>query len=922
MFTYKTKLVEIDGKEHCFKRFLSDDTCYSLTISGTTLTEIIDPKIWQDCRVLKIVILLMNNLVELPQKLKEYAASIELVCLQNNNFQIVPSIIFKLTNIKHLNLHGNNISEFPSELRLLENLERLKFGHNCLYSLPDIFSAFKKLIEITFNNNFLTRLPPSFSQLKKLESIDLTNNSFTCIPVQLLKLPNVKSIYMRYNRIHRLSPLEDEGGNSTLQLIKRLITLRLQGNPIFERFLSSLECSKPTLEVISANFAKFEQEPGPIPKAIRVLLLGSCGAGKTCILETLSYGKYVTPTSEMHHDHTVGIDRFSIPVKIYTKDVKESVVELRLWDFAGERSYVMMNKLFVTDDTLIWIAVNFKTYTPADFQEHIGNWIEQIMTKTARPIVWVVATHTDKCTPEDVEAKKESIHQRIMLECEVYRRKLLEERDKLKDSSSENRSQVCVQSTRQNSEQQNSKHLQDSNVPYFIKEKLEVLSVSNTHGAEGFEKLKECINCILPSLCETLSIVQQKSIDKIRHKAEELLSSKKAPIVEKKEVLKIVPELNEEQVKSLLKYLHQVGAVLMYDFHSDTAEVILDVDWLINLLKQIFHHNFEAMMQNKRKSKISFHCLDKDYITEAIHLQKTTGTIEVQVLDALWELNKEAKKQLIKFLECVGLVYEISESDGRYLFPWLAMRKNPYFKLEKPSENNRQSHIMISYKFSPCIPTGFIHELVVKCLKHLLVYIEELYENGFLIYKTYKSTKFSIKALIERDLNSLCGKVYLLVKPNEPFDANTVLVDLWEVTFKIIKLMEKILCSWTFYRNVIRKIRCPFCEENYWNLQLKKSSLATQQTFHCVKCKNDTPPINLIIPPKHLLFEESEFFDAYVHTEEDVQQGVQPTPSQTELSYVDRGLTPVCPIAPQYESNPPPSYEESVDINPTTTGTD
>ena len=364
MLTYKQKLVRINkGEENecdCFMRY-NDGGCYSLTISGTRLTSITDPEIWAACKNLKIVILLKNELNELPEELKEFSSTIELVCIQHNNFTKVPEIIYKqLLNVKHLNLHGNQILEFPPDMKNLVNLERLKFGFNRLNSLPDIFGSFKFLTEITFYYNNLTRLPPSFAQLEQLESIDLTDNSFTCVPAPLLSLKNLKILYMEWNRIQRLTPLEDHEGIGTFKLLTRLKSLKLKGNPIYEYLLPHLD-RHSLLKVVTDSSIFSELHQILIQRALRVLVLGSCGAGKTSIVEALTSGKYVTPTSEAHHDHTVGIKRYSIPMHMKDNYGKDLVIELRLWDFAGERSYIMMNNLFLTEGTLVWIAVNFET---------------------------------------------------------------------------------------------------------------------------------------------------------------------------------------------------------------------------------------------------------------------------------------------------------------------------------------------------------------------------------------------------------------------------------------------------------------------------------------------------------------------------------------------------------------------------------
>ncbi len=875
MFTYKTKLEKMEEPAvlnsncYCFMRYNPPDdrtSCYSLTISGTRLTKITDTTIWKRCKGLKIVILLMNELDSLPAELRDHASTIELVCVQHNKFAIVPPIIYEdLTNIKHLNLHGNQISTFPSELQSLEHLERLKFGHNYLYSLPDIFSSFKCLIEIAFNNNFLTRLPPSFADLTKLESIDLTNNLFTCIPAPLLKLANLKSIYMRFNRIHRLSPLEDIEGKDTHALLVNIVTLSFRGNPVYMQL-------KPdtTLENVKANFFALDQIPGPTTKALRVLVLGSCGAGKTSIVEAISLDKYVTPTSEMHHDHTVGIDIFSIPVKMTTKYEQDFIVELRLWDFAGERSYVMMNNLFVTDGTLIWIAVNFKTYqcTSCSFQKYLAPWIEQVMTRTARPIVWIIGTHTDKCTAQEIKDKEINIRDRINRECDVFKKTICKELDNVEKSD---RSLLCIEKKKKDLT-----NLKESNVPCFVKSNLKVMCLTNTHGFEGFNSLKtELARTIdsFESLCETLSIDQQKAADNLRQKTEEFLSRGEAPIISKTTALTLIREVldsqdkleaeNELEAENFLRYLYQIGAVLICKSHSDTT-VILDVDWLINLLKQIFHHDFPAMIESKSKSNTFHGLFNSGDVESKVNHQQSTGMVVDELLDALWELKETTKERLIAFLETMGLAYVTKKSPdpSGCLFPWLVVQKFPGPIPPKILDQDR--HILISYEFSPCIPKCFVQELVVKCQRssNLVVSIDSVYEDAFIIYTTFKSVCFSVHVLEKREPESMCGKVYVLITQVDATE--TINTDsLWRVAFKFIGIMQTMLSFWTFYSNLKINIHCTLCSSHCWRLPLKtepKTPPPRRHTFLCKSCKKIVLA-DLMAPPDDLMLKEDEYFD-------------------------------------------------------------
>ena len=858
MYTYKTKLTKMNETvlSYCFMRNKPDGTCYSLTISGTELTQITDTEIWRRCKDLKIVILLMNELDSLPAKeLLKYASTIELVCIQNNKFIAVPPIIYKLTNIKHLNLHGNQISTFPSELQSLKHLERLKFGHNNLYSLPDIFCGFKCLIEITFNNNFLTRLPPSFAELTRLECIDLTNNSFTCIPAPLLKLPNLKSIYMRFNRIHRLSPLEDIEGKNTRALLLKLVTLSLRGNPIYMR-LKFLPGKTKALENVRANFLKLGQIPGQTTKALRVLVLGSCGAGKTSIVDALSFEKYVTPTSEMHHDHTVGIDRFSIPVKMKTIYTEDCIVELRLWDFAGERSYIMMNDLFITNGTLIWIAINFQRYecTPKSFKLYVANWLQQIMTKNVRPIVWIIGTHTDKCEPQDVQNKAEHIRSMIEDECKLFRKELKNELETLRTieatSKYGNRSPKCVQ--------KNIKHLNDVNensVPCFVLHHLKVLHLTNTHTLSGFANLKDNLACFLDNesfayLTLPLTVNQQKAADVLRYETEKLLSDGQAPILEKSRVLEFIrnelgQQSSDKEAASFLKYLHQSGHLL--DCESNVVVyVIMDVDWLIDLLKQVFHHDFSAMVAEKKR-RSAFNQLTDESIQRAIMIQKQSGVVEQPLLKALWPLNPNVFKDLVNLLQTYGLAYETTDPSG-YLFPWLVTESSP--NLVPPTLAAFESRIMVSYEFSPCLPICFLQQLAVRCKEG--VSIKNVCTNSFIVYESKQLSPMEDEIATHTVLVSIkhekqCGQIKLYATTDRSKD-RSLMKELWFMVMQIVKKMETLLCNWTFYSKFQRKVCCPLCTVSLIDLQIQRQVGCLQQGRECYKCASKIPS-GYIVPP-------------------------------------------------------------------------
>ena len=133
-----------------FKRHKSTEDNSTIIISGTQLKEINDESVWENCDDLEIVILYMNHLTKLPEKLSDFKETITLVCIQNNKFQEIPKILYELDKLKHLNMHGNYLSHIPIKITTFRNLARLYLGDNDLISLPDEFDHFQNLQKASF----------------------------------------------------------------------------------------------------------------------------------------------------------------------------------------------------------------------------------------------------------------------------------------------------------------------------------------------------------------------------------------------------------------------------------------------------------------------------------------------------------------------------------------------------------------------------------------------------------------------------------------------------------------------------------------------------------------------------------------------------------------------------------------------------
>lgn len=336
--TYEERLIPIASGNYSYfvRRNKTDNKIFSLTISGTELKSISEDNLeWIKCRNLTTVILYMNKLLKLPAQLEQFSETITLVCIQNNQFQEIPSILYKFTNLEHLNLHGNYIASVPRSFKRFTNLARVYLGDNDLISLPDIFGEFPNLKEASFTANYLTRLPRSFSKLHKLENLDISNNALVKFPKHLLKLKNLNFLNIERNRIQRFTPPVEEDAElykDTYNFFKQLVHIQFRANPIHEHEL--LKNQKGITGLLKQEGVFKELSETAPTRSLRVIVLGESGAGKTSVVEAITLKKNVIPTTEQDHRHTVGVHRYYLPVQIRGKTVL-----LHVWDHAGDNEY-------------------------------------------------------------------------------------------------------------------------------------------------------------------------------------------------------------------------------------------------------------------------------------------------------------------------------------------------------------------------------------------------------------------------------------------------------------------------------------------------------------------------------------------------------------------------------------------------------
>lgn len=508
-------------------------------------------------------------------------------------------------------MHGNYLEVIPDDFGIFTKLDRLYLGDNDLISLPDIFGSLPNLKKASFKMNSLTRLPPSFASLHSLENLDVSDNAMIKFPQPILKLKSLKFLNIERNRIQRLTPTEEKDHElykSTFEFINQLSHLQLKGNPVYQH-----ECLKDQRTILEClkeegTFKKLSEiEP---TLSLRVNLLGGSGAGKTSLVQALTLEKYVIPTTQKEHRHTVGIDRYYLPVEIGGKTVL-----LHIWDHAGDDEYAMMNDLFISNRSLVWLVVNLNKYCPSAekqdqhiFQKFVGHWLLQVMSHNLKPIVWIICTHTDVSQGNNLKTKHMKYWASELFTKKMSKTCLLQHTDEL-----------------------------STDVPEFLKKHLKVIELTNTYGFEGLKQIYDNLETLpdksegaFSCLTKPLPINWEKVMDCLQLHAEENvnpLTSSKLPTISTTVLGRVVNLPDNFDYDSFFEYHHDIGEIYLIKSSSmdggKETLAVLNLNWMINLLKKVYHHDFDAEL-DKARCQVEFEVID-DYTFDDTKVKREVG---------------------------------------------------------------------------------------------------------------------------------------------------------------------------------------------------------------------------------------------------------------------------------------------------------
>lgn len=109
----------------------------------------------------------------------------------------------------------------------------------------------------------------------------------------------------------------------------------------------------------------------------KVVLIGDCGTGKTCIVERFKTGNFIE-----RHGNTIGVDFSMKTVNIEGKQIK-----LQIWDTAGQERFRTITQSYYRSANGVIIVYDI---TKRSSFSNLQKWIEEVRRYTASNVLLIL----------------------------------------------------------------------------------------------------------------------------------------------------------------------------------------------------------------------------------------------------------------------------------------------------------------------------------------------------------------------------------------------------------------------------------------------------------------------------------------------------------------------------------------------------
>lgn len=471
----------------------------------------------------------------------------------------------------------------------------------------------------------------------------------------------------------------------------------------------------------------------------------------------------------------------------------------------------------------------------AVYKKNIEKWLLSVVLHDLKPTIWIICTHAD--ANHDDEFISSHIRCWTKKMCEKFMHDLKDNRN-------------------------------HEDVLKSLDENLKIFMLTNTYSFKGHPELNKALeslslDSVSPGLSnEVLPVEWEDAMDRLHKHSEQQLNASELPVIfrpsEEFKKLMIPADSN------FLEYYHNIGEVYFIKSPSSSEmTIILNLDWMINLLKGIYHHSFNDELDKIRCTSESKHL--RDLIRDAPSNKQELGIISESILKKLWKCTANDKlfNEIIELFVKFNLTYLVPRSielaETSYFFPHLKTGKF----CAKNYNYSDNSHITVTYTFSYFIPHFFLQRLALEywkekgdtlCQKSIFEDgFETVFKNGTILHVTHMMTDL---------MNAEKVKIFVFGK--------RTLDGLWSTIPPILNCIHLILSSyWKISgQNEVFAV-CPQCvmkssngdskdipllrfeeEESYFEFCSKK--------FYCEQCKTCSDVSHILPPPSSTKVSDSE----------------------------------------------------------------
>ena len=649
--------------------------------------------------------------------------------------EIPPGASGKMKRLRELYMDGCGLTCLPEDLDQMVNLERLDLADNSLSHLCSGFKNMTKLTVVDLGDNPFESLEEEFpfDTLVNIEELHLENTNMKTLPGGIGQMVKIKHIYLYGNQLQCL-PKEICNLPSDVDVL-------LSGNPLTSPPLDVCRSGMPS---IKSYFQSLEGDTAvKRTKRTKMIVLGESQSGKSSLLRAilLFLKGLVQDACVKEEDRTIGIDQHRVSLKD---------VDLVVLDSGGQRSYSPINQLFTSNSCLVIITADAKQYTVTGemaFRCLVRPYLQRIYDYVKAAVVLPVITKADLVTHDQLQLVITDLGHKI-LEFEKERESIMDKHRQQHSGMSTERQNITIIA-----KIKELFPLLETQQQYQERRMSKIMSTS-ARKAVGLNNLLGYVNELLQdrSLFPGLDTLLPSSWVKSEDQLQSLAKIHSPPIHSLPATCDaIIPcGVSAENAQGLLSYLHTVGSICHYDQRPSLRQhVFLQPQFLIDLLKAVYHHQLNSMLTMDSIPPSQRSLVTQRELKGMLTKLSENGIASVKLLRLIWSkfgFKEEHDNLMIKLLvsfnfayvrcdnehviETVNALVEgnvdqgsddllglLKEHNGDLLLPWFFHDKKPD-GLATVCPSDQSVSVCLTYSFSMSLPEGLFQRVSARCHRH------------------------------------------------------------------------------------------------------------------------------------------------------------------------------------------------------------